>query len=143
MQIQAGRQTLTAAEPLPDDLAEAIAKIDAHLRTSLIKVRQVAEPVLRHARPDHPPAFARLLQLWRARRLSHARDKGTIRGWDPIVVGAAGQTGRRYARRRQAWSADRRLGTAVFTRQNLSKGQRRIHAVADDGGITRVATRPR
>jgi hypothetical protein len=31
--IQAGRQTLTAAEPLPDDLAEALAKIhrgDAH-----------------------------------------------------------------------------------------------------------------
>ena len=25
--IQAGRQTLTAAEPLPDDLAEALAKI--------------------------------------------------------------------------------------------------------------------
>ena len=31
--IQAGRQTLTAAEPLPDDLAEALTKIgsaDAH-----------------------------------------------------------------------------------------------------------------
>ena len=25
--IQAGRQTLTAAEPLPDDLAEALAKV--------------------------------------------------------------------------------------------------------------------
>ena len=37
--IQAGRQTLTAAEPLPDDLAEALTKITAApVRTSLIKV---------------------------------------------------------------------------------------------------------
>ena len=36
--IQAGQQTLTAAEPLPDDLAEALAKIAAPVRTSLIKV---------------------------------------------------------------------------------------------------------
>ena len=27
--IRAGRQTLTAAEPLPDDLAEALTRIDA------------------------------------------------------------------------------------------------------------------
>jgi len=27
--IQAGRQTLTAAEPVPDDLAEALAKVNS------------------------------------------------------------------------------------------------------------------
>jgi hypothetical protein len=37
--IQGGRQTLTAAEPVPDDLAEALAKINSpSVRTSLIKV---------------------------------------------------------------------------------------------------------
>jgi len=35
-----------------------------------------------------PPAFARLLQHWRARRLSHARDKRSDSRSDPIVVGA-------------------------------------------------------
>jgi hypothetical protein len=32
--IQAGRQMLTAAEPLPDDLAEALARSTAVVRTS-------------------------------------------------------------------------------------------------------------
>ena len=32
VQIKAGRQTLTAADPLPDDLREAIAKNDGHRR---------------------------------------------------------------------------------------------------------------
>ena len=51
---------------------------------------------------------------------------------------------RRFRRRHQpGWSADRRLGTPVSTRQNLSNGQRRIYAVADDYGIITVATRPR
>ena len=30
VQIRAGRQILTAADPLPDDLAEALAKINSH-----------------------------------------------------------------------------------------------------------------
>jgi hypothetical protein len=30
VQIRAGRQILTAADPLPDDLAEALAKIHSH-----------------------------------------------------------------------------------------------------------------
>jgi hypothetical protein len=37
--IKAGRQILTAAEPLPDDLAEALAKSTAVVRTSLMRVR--------------------------------------------------------------------------------------------------------
>ena len=32
VQIKAGRQILTAADPLPDDLREAIAKINSHRR---------------------------------------------------------------------------------------------------------------
>ena len=32
VQIKAGRQVLTAADPLPDDLRDAIAKIDSHRR---------------------------------------------------------------------------------------------------------------
>ena len=39
VQIHAGRQTLTAAEPVPDDLAQALTKIThPPVRTSLIKV---------------------------------------------------------------------------------------------------------
>jgi hypothetical protein len=30
VQLRAGRQILTAADPLPDDLAEALAKINSH-----------------------------------------------------------------------------------------------------------------
>jgi transposase len=37
--IKAGRQILTPAEPLPDHLAEALAKSTAVVRTSLIRVR--------------------------------------------------------------------------------------------------------
>ena len=39
VQIKAGRQTLTAADPLPDDLREALAKIRGVVCTNLIKVR--------------------------------------------------------------------------------------------------------
>ena len=40
IQIQAGDHTITAADPLPDDLREALAKISnaSQVRTSLIKV---------------------------------------------------------------------------------------------------------
>jgi hypothetical protein len=31
-QLTAGRQTVTVADPLPDDLREAMAKIDSHRR---------------------------------------------------------------------------------------------------------------
>ena len=48
-QIQAGSQTLTAADPPPDDLSEALAKITAGVvRTSLIKVRMPQVTALRN-----------------------------------------------------------------------------------------------
>ena len=47
--IQAGRHTLTAAEPPPDDLTEALAKIHGtEVRTSLIKVRNLQVTALRN-----------------------------------------------------------------------------------------------
>src|SRR6478672_5933828 len=66
-----------------------------------------------------PPAFVRLLQHWRARRLSHARDKRSDSRSDPIVVGArlaSDQTGQPLCR----------AATGVVTRSSI--GAASIHS---------------